>query len=80
MSDYSAAMTTARMQLVLLRLQATTLAILVEQEVLEPAAAATLVRDAAAFLPSPTNSPEVEKLLIETLEQTAKQLEEHRRG
>lgn len=78
MTDHSAAMTTARMQIVQLRLQGLTLAALVQRGVLRPEWASGLVRNAAEFLHAPTNDPALEKLLQDALEEVAKDLDTSR--
>jgi hypothetical protein len=74
MADHSAAMTTARMQIVLLRLQGLTLSALVQRGILRPEWAAGLVEDAAKHLSAQTNDPAIEGLLAGALAQVAQEM------
>lgn len=64
-----------RAQLVSLRLQALTLAALVQRGVLTPDEAAAHVREAARQLPSESNDPAIENIYAESLETIAKDLQ-----
>ncbi len=74
MTNFSAVMTTARMQIVLLRMQGLTLSALVQKGILPADVAAGVVTEAAQFLAAPTNDPATEQLLQGALRDVAKDI------